>query len=266
MPDKPSFLGRVLSELAKVAPTAGWVLLTLLTGLVGAWVARRVTRWLVRRVGLEALGERAGVSKILYAIGIKEGLAVFLGQVVFWATLVLTLSAVADLLGLPGLAALSAGLMAYLPRLLSGFAVLLVGLWAAGVVEGFVRKAPRLAAPAVVARAAYYLVLVITFTLAAEQAGLDTGLVTMLIGIGVGGLVLALAASFAGGSREVFSNLIARHYCQSSLRTGDRIRVGEVEGTIVKFTPLAVLLERPEGDHVLVPCTQLVQQSVVVLD
>ncbi len=264
MAEGQGIVGRIAAELADVAPTAGWVLLTMVAGVVTAWALRRATRWLVRRVGLEALGERAGVSKVLYAIGIKEGLAVFFGQLVFWAALLLTLSVVADLLGLPGLAALSAGVMAYLPRLLSGFAVLLAGLWAAGVVEGVVRNAPRLAAPAAVARAAYYLVLVVTFTLAAEQVGLDTGLVTMLIGIAVGGGVFALAASFAGGSREVFSNLIARHYCQSTLRLGDRICVESLEGTIRQFTALAVLLEQDDGHQVLVPCARLVREAVVV--
>ncbi|MCA9644041.1 MAG: hypothetical protein KC492_25285, partial [Myxococcales bacterium] len=125
--------------LVAAAPTVFMAIGLSSVGLIVAFVMRRVSAWAVRRTGLEALGETAGVSRLLYAVGIREGgVARLVGQVVFYSVLLLTLSAVAEVLGLSGVATLISALMQYLPRLLTALLVLVAGVWIAGFLQKLV--------------------------------------------------------------------------------------------------------------------------------
>jgi len=255
-------------RIAALAPRIALVLGLLLLGFVVSLVLRHATRWAVRKVGLEELGERAGISKALYALGIRRGLASFLGEVAFYAGLLITFSAVADLLGLDAVAELGGALARFLPRALAALLVFVGGLWLAGWLQGLVlslgEREERLESPKLVARIVYYSVLVITITLAAEQAGLDTDLVTLVIGIAVGGLVSGFALAFALSARGVFQSVIARRYCESSIRPGDEIEVEGVTGRVVRYTAVSVVLTTDDGEERLVPCSALIDLPVVV--
>lgn len=262
---EPGFATAVWREIEAVAPTAGWVLVTLVTGSLLAWVAGRVTRWAVRRVGLESLGEKAGVAKLLYAVGLRSGLATLLGKAVFWAGLLLTFSAVAELLGLPGLASIGATVTAYLPRVFAAGAILVAGAWLGAAAQGLVQRAGersgRLAAPAMVGRIAQFGIVLVAATLAAQQAGLETSLVQTLIAIVLAGAVLAVSLAFALGSRPLFRNLLSRPYVQPHVPVGARVRAGEVEGHLLKFTSVAAVLKLEDGSVHFVPCEQLVREG-----
>ncbi|MDH3202108.1 MAG: mechanosensitive ion channel [Myxococcales bacterium] len=259
---------QVWDRLAQLTPRIALVLGVLLLGLLAAVVLRRVTRWAVRRVGLEELGERAGISKTLYALGIRRGLASFLGQVVFYTVLLITFSALAELLGLDALAELGSTLTRFLPRALAAVLVLVGGLWLAGWLRGLVlrfgERGERLESPALVAQVVYYAVLVVAITLAAQQAGLDTDLITLVIGIAVGGLVFGFALMFALSARGIFQNIIARHYCQSSIRPGDEVEVEGMRGRVLRYTAVSVVLTVDDGKEKLVPCSALIELPVVL--
>ena len=261
-------LQHVWDRIAALAPRIALVLGLLLLGLVVSLVLRRVTRWAVRRVGLEELGERAGISKALYAIGIRRGLASFLGEVAFYVGLLITFSAVADLLGLDAVAQLGGALARFLPKALAALLVLIGGLWLAGWLQGLVlrfgERQERLESPKLVARIVYYSVLVVTITLAAEQAGLDTDLITIVIGIALAGIVFGFALAFALSARGVFQSVIARRYCETSIRPGDEIEVEGVTGRVVRYTSVSVVLAKDDGEEKLVPCSALIELPVVV--
>ncbi|MDH3726006.1 MAG: mechanosensitive ion channel [Myxococcales bacterium] len=259
---------QIWDRLSELAPRIALVVGVLLLGLLVSVVLRRATRWGVRRVGLEDLGERAGISKALYALGIRRGLASFLGEVAFYAGLLITFSAVAELLGLDALAELGSTLTRFLPRALAAVLVFVGGLWLAGWLRGLVlrlgEREERLESPVLVAQIVYYAVFVIAITLAAQQAGLDTDLITLVIGIAVGGLVFGFALVFALSARTVFQNIIARHYCESSIRPGDEVEVEGVRGRVVRYTTVSVVLTTESGEARLVPCSALLELPVVL--
>lgn len=254
----------VVSHVRGWLPTALLAAVVLVVGVFCAWLLRRTVVWLARRTGLETFGEKIGVSKLLYAVGARSGLAVFLGQLAFLTGLVLTFSTLAEVVGLPGLAALGPAITSYLPRLLAAGLVLVLGLWVASTLESIVlglgERTARLAAPKLVSRGVYWAAVVVTVTLAASQAGLDTELVTALLAVVVGATALALGLAFALAARPVFHNLIARPYVESTLRVGDRVRVGDLEGRVERFTSVAVVVRSDAGRHV-VPCHRLVEEG-----
>lgn len=262
-----TFLDTLGERFATYAPTAGLVLGVVIGGWVASAVARRVVATLVRKTGLEALAERAGVARALYAVGVKKGLASFLGSVTFAAGLVTTFTVASDVLGLTIVSRLTTDLLGYLPRLLGACALLLGSGVIASIVRAFVdrvaSKRSDVESPKAAAKVAYAFVLAIGVMLAAEQAGLEVAFLTTLLQIAVGLLGFAFALTFAFGFHSVFRSMAARHYYRPLLRVGDVVKIGEDEGTVVRFGPTALVLRTTDGDRI-VPCSRFLNTTIHV--
>lgn len=265
-------LDQVLSSLAAqflaLAPRAALVLAVALVGMLASALARRVTVWAVKSSRLEGLVESLGAARALYAVGYRQGPARFVGQAVFVVGLVLTAGAIAELLGLPGVAAVTTAIMAFVPRVAAASLVLLAGLWVAKLLRSLATQVGGrrgdLDSPAFAGQLVYWAVITITVALAAGQAGLQTGLIDSLVQIVVTITLSALAVAFALGSRDVARDMIARHYTARTLHAGDRVRVDDLEGEVVRFTAVAMVLRTPDG-RVLLPCARLRESKIVLL-
>lgn len=259
---------KLIDTLIASAPRAALVLGVLVMGLILSAVARRLVRWLARKTGLEAFAEKIGVAKPLYAVGARDGIAELLGRVAWAAGLLLTLSAVADLLHLEAVSAVTALAVRFLPRLLAAAGVLLGGMAVAAVVRNVLKAVGKdredVEAPDFVAQLAYYVIVTVAITLAADQAGLQTGIVESLIVVVVAITLAAVGLSFALGARGVFRHLTARHYYQKLVKLGDTIRVGDRTGVVIGFSPVAVVLRAERGERIVVPCGLLMDGSIAV--
>ncbi|MFT5431043.1 MAG: hypothetical protein ACI9OJ_001722 [Myxococcota bacterium] len=247
-------------------PSLVLVLGVVLAGLIMASIARRATCWVVDKSGLEALMERLGVSRILYAAGARKGAAQAFGLLVYTAIVLLMLAIVAEILGLPGVAEGVAVIVAFLPRVLGAIAIVLCGLFLADLLRTVVRRMARdddeLDSPDLVAQLVYYLVVIVAVTMSVEQVGLKTGLLNSLIQIGLGAAALSAGIAFAFGSREIFKSVMARYYMERLVAPGDEViledgRAGIVEG----FSPTSIVVH-VETETVLIPCRVLVERPI----
>lgn len=263
--DLESPVSRLVQHLLELAPRAGLALFCLILGTLTAYVLARVTRWAVRRVGIDSLAERAGASRVLYGAGIKHGIPEVLGKLVWVAVFLLTLAVVAETAGLPGVAEGIGALTEFIPRLVAAGMIVLGGVVAADLLRGLVRRVAARRGdvddPGLAGSVVYYLILIVTFTLAAEQLGFATDLVNQLILVTVSAALFSLGLSFAFGSRQAFRGLVARYYAESRFRPGDRIALTDVDGVVVRYSSLFVVVQTETGKVVL-PCRRLVEESV----
>ena len=258
----------LIERITRYAPTVGFVLAIVIGGFIASLLARRIVTAVIRRTGLEAFAERAGIARALYAVGIKQGLAKFLGTLTYLAGLAVTFTAACDAMGLTVVSTLTTNVLKYLPRLLGAGAMLVgAGVLAAVVraaVERLASKRPDVESPQGAARIAHGIVILVGAVLAAEQAGVEIGFLTTLLQIGVGILGVGLALAFALGFYVVIRNMAARHYYKPLLRVGDVVRIGEDEGTVLRFGPTALVLRTADGERI-VPCARFLNRTIVVL-
>jgi len=73
-----------------------------------------------------------------------------------------------------------------------------------------------------------------------------------------------LSIAFSLGARVYVSNLIGAHYLSREYRAGERVRVGGQEGVILEITPVAVVLETPEG-RLTVPARLFSEEATLLL-
>jgi small-conductance mechanosensitive channel len=63
----------------------------------------------------------------------------------------------------------------------------------------------------------------------------------------VGTLLGGAALAFGLGARTAVGNIIGAHYVAQMYQVGQTVRVGEIEGRIVRTTAIAVVLDTPAG-------------------
>jgi small-conductance mechanosensitive channel len=73
-----------------------------------------------------------------------------------------------------------------------------------------------------------------------------------------------LALGFGLGARAKVSNLLAMRYVAETYRVGQMVRVGQVDGRIVKIGTASVVLDTPEG-RAFVPASQFNELTSVLL-
>ncbi len=260
-------LETIRQELIRIWPTAALFFGVLVGGLIISAVARRVVRWAIEKSGLDALAERVGASRLLYALGVRKGVSHLVGAIVWTAGILITAAAAADVLGLSAVSDGTAAIIAFLPRLVAGGLVLLGGAGLAGILRrialGFARRRSDVEHPELLGNLAYYGIMTLSAVVAADQAGIETALIETLLVTIAAIVCAAIAFAFALGSRHSFHNLVAGHFLRRLARPGDRVRIGGVDGTVIRFFGVSVILQTETGE-VAVPCKRLLDENVAL--
>lgn len=210
-------------RLVAFGPNLLAMIVTLVVGVVLAGALHVILKRVLPRVGLDRLAERAGIAEVLEKGGIASQPSWVLAAVAAWAVLgVFVLLAIAAL-NIEIAMGLIAEAFAYLPQLLIGLAILILG----GLVAAFVRRSVLIAAvnaglpsARLLAGGAQIALIILFATMALEHLGVGRQVILIAFAILFGGVVLALALAFGLAGRDLAREFMERVARQSDT-TGD---------------------------------------------
>lgn len=265
MDDVQRLLGpteKVLADLiANTLPGLGLALVVLFAGVVFAFLFRSAANGLNRRLNLDALAERFGVARMLYALQIRGGLGAVLANLGSLVVLLVSVYLAAEIVGLPGIAEGIGAVIEFLPRLVSAGIVAVFGFAAAEftsrIAEGIGQRRSDIVAPKFAANVVYYGVLAVVLTTSVQHLGMDTGLIDLLFGVVLAAVLGSVALSFAWASRLLLQDVLTRPYAMHHLRSGSHIRVGAVSGTLIATNTLTVSIRTDDGEVAILPYRRL---------
>jgi len=199
-----AFLPRVLAMLSIVL--VGWLL-----ALLMALLTRKVLGW----IRLERLSERTGTADLLKKAELPAANRLA-GTAVFWLVFVGFLLSGLDALGFQGVEGLSSDFVRFIPRLIVGVLVLLVGIlvanfaWRACLLAGV---NANLAGARLLAGGVRVLIVALAAAMALDQVGIAREVVLTAFAIAFGSPMLALAIAFgiagAGLARRFVEDQLA---------------------------------------------------------
>ena len=228
------------------------------------WLVARLTRALVARVlrmtRLDAITEKTQLGKLLRAFDAEMTLSKAIAALVHLAIMLMAFMSAADLLGLGAVREALGAALSYVPRLISVVFVLGVG--------GFLASAARRAVGAMLKelRSPYagpletiteVALLVVSAAISVDLLGVDISFLTANLSLIIGVVLVTLAFLFSWSMRRPAEEIIANYYLRRMVSPGDRITLGEVEGTIEGFSPIGVMIRDAAGTEHFVPARNL---------
>ena len=114
-------------------------------------------------------------------------------------------------------------------------------------------------------RIAQIAVLLTAVIIGVDQIGIDVTFLSIIVGVLLGVTFGGIALAFGIGARSYLANIIAGHQLRQFYRVGDRLRIGDVTGTIIEFTPTKAILDTEEG-RVIIPAQRFEEEITRVID
>ncbi|GER87006.1 hypothetical protein KDW_11680 [Dictyobacter vulcani] len=206
-------LANALSLFISFIPKLIGFLVILLIGWIVASLLAKGLTLLLRRVGFDRLGDRAGITRFSQQMNIHMDPAALLGRIVFWFVFLIFLVPACNALELNTVSSLITQIISYIPNVFVAIVVLFLGMLLSTVVADLVRGASastRMANPNLLAGVARYAILGFTILIALEQLNIAPALITTLFTAIVGAIALACGLAFGLGGRESAQRLLER--------------------------------------------------------
>jgi small-conductance mechanosensitive channel len=230
--------------------------------LILGWITARILQTLSARL----VGRIDRLDDIKQA-GLDRSGPLVVGRIVFWIVLIFFVAVATEFLGLSILSDLLGGLARYLPNILAAAVIGFTGVLAANLARRGISRASASAGLAysdLLGRAVQVPLLLITALISIDQLGIDiqflTTLITLLIGVTAGGLSLA----FGIGAGNTVRNVLASYYLARIYQVGHTVKIDNVQGHILEFTPTGVILDTLEG-RVYIPAHQFNEKISILV-
>lgn len=257
-------LANLGAQFASFAPKIAGMFTILLIGWIIARIAQAATAKLLVRAKLDQAGGYLGLNEILEEAGIQRPLSGLISRLLYWLVLLTFVLPAAETLGLTSVATATNLLIAFLPNVIASLLILMLGLLLARFIGNAVSsgaaasEVPYSHTLGLVARGSMIAVVSIV---AVEQLGVKSSLLQWSLIAVLAAVLFSIAFSFAVGSRDVVSAILAGYYLRKSIREGATVEVLGRRGTLARIGPVDTLF-RSEGSDWSVPNSQLLNAVV----
>jgi len=260
---------KTLTDIINFIPRLVNGLIILLLGYIISALVRWLLRLVFRSIRLDQLAERAGINNAMSSLGVRASLSDMLAQIAFFFLLLSFATSAVSLVGLTALADLLQGVLHFIPRAISAAILVVFGsMLARFLCNAIIAVADNvnIAYGKALGKIIEYAIVAFVVVLAISTLGVDTTILTTSFTIIIAAAGLAIALTFASGSRESARNVIAGFYVRQNFRPGQRLTLGEYSGkvrsTAGAYTVLDTVNESGENTTISLPNFLLLQTAV----
>lgn len=254
-----------INEIIQHLPNIAGALILLILGWL---VARFVQVATVKLLNyLNRFLDRVLTGRPRAIIRFSSGITRFVAAVFFWITLFLFLTAAMRVAGLLGVAAWLEQIVTFLPAIIFGGVIMLSGYLLSCLVRELAVSAAQSASLSeveLIGKIAQAITFVTALIIGLKQLGIDVSFITIMLGIASASLLLGFAIAFGLGSKTFVSNLIAAYYIRDLIEPGQKVRIGQQEGTVLEVSSTTIVLDTPEG-RTSIPTKYYQEEPITVL-
>jgi len=111
---------------------------------------------------------------------------------------------------------------------------------------------------------AFYVIMIVITLTALKQTGINTRFIDNNITIIIGILIGAFALSFAISSKDVLQNILAGYYSKNNFHVGQKIRINNIVGEIVKIDSIHLVLKN-NSEKIVFPVRRLIEEKIDIV-
>lgn len=184
-----------------------------------------------------------------------------------WGLILILVTMGADILGFSVISAEIGKIIQYFPKLVSALALLILGLYLAALVKTTlinILKSFNLGGSRVLGNLSYFALLILFIILGANQAGINTDIVTANLLMVVGAFIAAFALAMGLGSRDIVLRLILGFYSRKNFAIGTSVIVDDFEGTITAIDNICMTIENDQK-KIVYPIKLITNKKIVIV-
>jgi hypothetical protein len=213
------FSQRLQASFAQVfgelIPALLGALIIVFAGYLLARVLEKLVERFLRRIRLNNLLERGGVTQAVERSGSDVNPTRVLANLVFWLVMFAVILIAANALGLQSLANVFSELVSYIPSVIAAIVIILIGIVLGGFVGGLIAAAVgAMHGGRALSRIGRGGVILLAVFMALQELGIATDIVTTAFAILFGAIALALALAFGLGNRDLAGEVTREWYEQ----------------------------------------------------
>lgn len=241
-----SSFDQFMSTLGAYLPSLFGAMVLLIAGILAA----SLCRWLILRLGqgMDQVAQRLSFGT--QYLKLRWPVSRITATIVYWLIILFFITAVAESLGLPGLAEWLGQLIIYLPSILIALLIAWFGVNLGNVAReklvAFARSNNLLHAEELAA-ATRIVIIVLAIILGLDQVGVQIKLLEQVFIVIAAAVLFALALSFGLGAGPAMMNIIAISSLKLRYQPGNVISIDDIEGEIQEFTRTAIILRTESG-------------------
>jgi small-conductance mechanosensitive channel len=266
-------LTKILTDILNFIPHFVNGLIILIIGYLISAVVRFVIRLILKYIRIDQLADRAGISNALQGLGVRVPLHILIAQIIFFFLLLSFATAAMSLMGLSAIADLLNTVLRFIPRAISAALIIVFGSMLArflGDAVSSVAERVNIAYSTVLGKIIEYAIVAFVIVLAVSTLGVDTTILTTSFTIILACAGLAIALTFALGSRAAVRHVIAGFYVRQTFQPGQRVQVdtynGVVRSTSGTYTVIESTDEAGAQNTVALPNAMLLENVVLSQD
>lgn len=254
---------QVSTRFTDIVPDALLALFIVLVGWFVASVLQNVVLRIFRFFAIDKLVGKTPLERLVKDLGCRRGLTDMFGVLVFWLTILLTLSIVSDTLELSYASHALAVVTGYIPQVLASLLIIVLGMLLARFLQVLTIQAFKrveIVGENVAGRIVYGIVLIFVIFAAIEQLDIGLGFITANVLIGIAALLVLLGIGLVLGSRSLIEGWVITQYLHHEVHIGDSIDIDGKRGEIIRMTHVAVVLKISDQE-VTIPSKHFIEKG-----
>jgi len=239
--------------------------------LIGIFVARVITR-IIQKVlsnaGIDKLKDKLEEVEFIEKANIQVLPSVVISKIFYYTLLLFVALVATTVLNVQQVTVLIQNAIEYIPHLLLGFAIIIIGILVAQQLKDISHnacKAVGIPAAGIVSSFVFFFVLITALMIGFTSASLPVDFLTNNLTLILGGIVVAFGVGYGLASKDMMANYLASFYSKNRFKIGDYITIDNMSGEIMEIDSTAVTLFS-EGKRIIIPLSKFTQENVTIHD
>ncbi|MFA4993299.1 MAG: hypothetical protein WC571_04960 [Candidatus Omnitrophota bacterium] len=202
----------VLTQISQFMLNVLLVIVILIIGWLISKLIKAIVSKALKTIKLDTLSSRIELDKVLGKGGITYSLSDLIGVVCYWLGLLVTFMVAINAIGLTVAADLLNQVVLYIPNVIAGIFILIIGMFAATALKNIVTTAANnvgLSQGKLLGKIVETVVVVFAVIIGLEQLNIGMRVTELTIGIILGSFGLALALAFGLGCKDIAGKFVA---------------------------------------------------------
>lgn len=258
-----NFTGRLYDTLSGVVPG----ILLILLSFLAAYLISFLIRVFLNMIKLNKWVENTNMIQVLRAVGLEPRTHIVISKLAFWVIFLGLVEAVASASNWVSISGKFREYLFLIPLLLGAVIIIIAGLYLSRFIRNSAHTILSKASPGtamILSNSIFYILMAITLTVALNYMGVDTGIITTNISIILGSVLLAFSLAFVFASRDVLTNILSSSYNKKNFEVGQKVRIDDYEGEIIKITNISVFLKTSSKIQII-PARRFTEGVVEIL-